>query len=182
MTELSEIYHGRVAGIAASGVGHLNMMAYMHILALLASDCEHVTEFGVNTGNSTCAFLYGLNVRGGRLVSYDLDQTAFTKPADAKAEWQFWRGDTRTIQPIEETDMLFIDTRHTYRQVRDELRFSVRVRKWLVFHDTTINETVGEHGEGGIWQAIEEFLQANPVWEIGVRFHDKFGLTILRRK
>ena len=95
---------------------------------------------------------------------------------------------------IEETDLLFLDTWHAYKQLKAELELhSPKVRKYIVFHDTTtygdIDETNYEilgsewKGEGiGIWRAIEEFLQSNPEWELIERFTNCNGLTIIGKK
>ena len=35
---------------------------------------------------------------------------------------------------------------------------------------------------GGIWKAIEEFLQNNPHWELEKRYINNNGLTIIKNK
>ena len=51
-----------------------DMAAHLPTLALLATRCKHVTEFGVRLGHSTIALLQGLAERGehGCLTSYDI--------------------------------------------------------------------------------------------------------------
>jgi hypothetical protein len=60
-----------------------------------------------------------------------------------------------------------------------------KVRKYLIFHDTT---TFGEFGETfkvpntvGIWPAIEEFMLENKEWKIEERLTNNNGLTILKK-
>jgi hypothetical protein len=95
-------------------------------------------------------------------------------------DFTFRQADVLHVE-IEETDMLFIDTWHVYEQLKQELALhAAKVRKYLVFHDTT---TFGEQGETpgytGIWPAIEEFLQANLHWTLAARLTHNNGLTVL---
>ena len=91
-------------------------------------------------------------------------------------------GDTREID-IKETDMLFIDTLHTYQQVKGELRFANKVRKYIAFHDTW-SHGVGSRdivGEPGITNAINEFLVKYPEWKKIYEVNFNHGLIILEK-
>ena len=101
-------------------------------------------------------------------------------------EFKFICADTRDTV-IEETDLLFIDTLHNYVQLKKELELhSSKVKKYLIFHDTTTFESNGESYTGekeiGLWPAIEEFLQQNFNWTIHERFINNNGLTILKNE
>ena len=81
---------------------------------------------------------------------------------------------------------MFIDTLHNYNQLKKELELhSHKARKYIIFHDTTSFEYIGESYEGGyekgIWPAIEELIEKG-VWEIKERYTNNNGLTILSRK
>jgi methyltransferase family protein len=103
-----------------------------------------VLELGVRGGSSTVALLAGLEERGGTLWSVDVD------PASAAIfpghhQWCFVLADSRDESPVleaglpDELDVLFIDTIHTYEQVRDELAvWGDRVVEGgvILFHDT----------------------------------------------
>ena len=147
------------------------------MLRLLARTCSHITEFGVRSGNSTVAFLAGLPV-GGRLSSYDCQPPPFTGPS----EWAFHRARTDELADIEETDLVFFDTLHTYAQLRAELRHGNQARQWLVFHDTVTFGTVGEDGGQGLMPAIHEFLEANPHWRTFAACQHNNGLLVLERR
>jgi tetratricopeptide (TPR) repeat protein len=145
----------------------------------LARECRHVTEFGTRTGVSTTALLYA---QPERLVCYDrvrfpeVDRLA---RAAGRTEFVFRERDVLWAE-IEETDLLFIDTLHTYGQLSEELRLHAgKVRKYIVLHDTT---TFGERGEGegqaGLWPAVEEFL-ARGTFRLRRRFTHNNGLTVL---
>jgi hypothetical protein len=99
----------------------------------------------------------------------------------AGVEFEFVLGDTTEIE-IEETDFLFIDTLHTYTQLKKELALHPsKVKKYIGFHDTTTFAQVGEYKEVGLWPAIEEFLSSNPEWVIAEKFENNNGLTILKK-
>jgi hypothetical protein len=103
-----------------------------------------VLELGVRGGSSTVALLAGLEERGGMLWSVDVD------PASAAvfpnhAQWCFVLADSQDERPVvgaglpEKLDVLFIDTIHTYEQVRGELAtWGDRVVEGglILFHDT----------------------------------------------
>jgi hypothetical protein len=92
---------------------------------------------------------------------------------------------------LKETDLLFLDTWHAYKQLKAELELHAsKVRKYILFHDTTSfatcdersYESLGEEWIGdqkGIWLAIEEFLQSNPEWKLIERFENNNGLTVI---
>lgn len=149
-------------------------------LARLARECAHVTEFGIRTGVSTRGLLFG---RPKSMVSYDIhsyDTREFEAVAcGARIDYRAVQADVLAID-IEETDLLFIDTYHTYGQLRQELgRHAGRVRKFLVMHDTTTYGAVGEDGGRGLWPAVEEFLAESPNWRLQEKHDNNNGLTVL---
>ena len=85
---------------------------------------------------------------------------------------------------IEPTDLLFIDDTHTYEQVDREIRANAHlVRKFLVFHDTTVHcERGDDFNAPGLTTAIYEFLARNAKdWMIERIVYDWPGLMVLRR-
>jgi glycosyltransferase involved in cell wall biosynthesis len=162
-----------------------DIQAHLPTLRALARDCRHVTEFGTRMGTSTTAFL---SASPAYLVCYDLQRLASVEVLEraalqaGKTRFVFHQADVRELE-IGDTDLLFIDTWHVYEQLREELALHAdKVRKYLVFHDTT---TYGEQGETpghrGLWPAIKEFLQTNPDWTLAARYTHCNGLTILKR-
>jgi predicted O-methyltransferase YrrM len=158
----------------------------MGTLAVLASQCSRVAEFGVRTGNSTVALLYGLNQKPGtKLFSFDINDHSLDfdpKAEFTNVEWRFTKADTRNLGEMPTVDLLFIDTWHTYDQVKAELQYAWAVNRWIAFHDTVINRVVGDDGREGIWKAIDEFLSRNPDWKTLCHFTNCNGLTIIQRK
>lgn len=159
---------------------------HLPMLYFLASQCDHVTEFGVRTGASTLAFLHGLQGRPATLRSYDInDNFGVHKPLapHTSVDWQFAVCSTLAISQIEPTDLLFVDTLHRYDQVRQELALhGDAVRRWIVFHDTETFGVTGDDGGEGINRAIEEWLDAKPEWRIVYRTHRNNGLTVIERE
>ena len=170
-----------------------------HLLTLMfyAMDCDHITEMGVRDVVSTWAFLAA---EPTKLVSIDINYTANIEPAIEIAknngtELQFLTQDT--IQPgfeIEPTDLLFIDTLHTYGQLKNELAMhGNKAKKYLAFHDTTTyayendrhnsnpNEVRNNWTPIGLRPAITEFVEKNPHWVMCNWYENNNGLTILKR-
>jgi hypothetical protein len=156
---------------------------YEHLPTLkkYADDCDHITEMGVRSIVSTYALLMG---KPSKMISYDINNCNWHPVRDMVkdvTDFSFIIADTRECI-IEDTDLLFIDTLHNYEQLKIELdRHSSKVRKYMIFHDTTTFGTKGETSEIGLWPALEEFLELNKQWAILERYHNNNGLTILHK-
>jgi len=157
-----------------------------------ASQCKTVTEFGVGNGISSWAFLMGLPAR---YTSYDindfLEKDLFKRFSDILGvNYSFSKADVLNIE-IEPTDLLFIDTLHTYDQLFSELYLHAKnVSKYIIFHDTVtfgyVNEpkTSIKNGSGktGLLAAINDVLLPSGEWEIKERFDNCNGLLVVERK
>lgn len=188
-----------------------------HIPTLIkyGSECDSITEMGVRWITSTWAFLgcapknglLSIDMRnpdtwdkGGNGENQDVIQRGWNKISDVYQvadefglKFKFIEANVLDIE-IEETDLLFLDTWHSYSQLSKELtKFHSKVKKYLILHDTTTYADVDETNyevlgpewkadkeKGGIWRAVEEFLFENPHWIIKERFTNNNGLTILK--
>ncbi len=158
---------------------------HLPILREYAMACDHVTEMGVREGQSTLAFLLA---QPKKLVCYDVDQCSkFTcdrlRTMQGRSELIFIQGDVLKLR-IAETDLLFIDTIHTFVQLTMELKLhSNNTRKYIIVHDTTTFGARGEDGnEKGLWNAVEEFLEEHKsTWKLLERRENNNGLTVLER-
>lgn len=161
---------------------------YMHIpiLYALAKECETVTEMGVRSGVSTRAFLYA----DVDLVSYDIEEVTevrklFDIAKNKAGKFAEYLIEDVTEITIDPTDMLFIDTLHTYEQVKKELHLHAnKVNKYIAFHDIF---TYGFKDEGtdaprGILYAILEYLVVHPEWKLKYISIDNNGLLVLERE
>src|SRR5690242_18653503 len=112
---------------------------HLPVLREYGSKCQHITEMGVRWGASTLAFL----VSGAKtLISYDIQSTPQIEQILAHStiephiNHQFRLADTLNLE-IEPTELLFIDTLHTYNQLIAELRIHEhKVSKFIILHDT----------------------------------------------
>jgi hypothetical protein len=156
----------------------------VHVLYELARKCRSVTEMGVRTGVSTRAFLRS----GVKLTSYDIEldekvSMLFEIAQQAGRDASYHRANVLNIQ-IEPCDLLFIDTWHTYQQLRQELKLhGNRAQRYIAFHDTHTFGLRGEDGQDskGLLSAVIEFVMANPHWRFHTYRTNNNGLTILER-
>jgi hypothetical protein len=184
---------------------------HVSTLSNYAEQCNTVCEFGVRTGVSTWGFARGLlkKVRLGqavRLNGYDLDAAPqpykqLNSSIMAGFEVAFHQGSDLKIAPVS-CDLLFIDTFHVYGQLKRELALHADgVRKFIIMHDTTVDEWDGElRREGwdadtyskvteipanelllGLWPAVTEFLASHSEWVLHTRYTNNNGLTVLAR-
>ena len=167
---------------------------HLPTLKTFTEQCDHVTAMGVGTNPdrgtiSTFAFLAGLPKT---LIAIDHKQAAdLEQMTDVAKEngidFKFHQADTTQIE-IEETELLFIDTLHSYRQLKEELRLhGNKATKYLIFHDIVLfannNEDNDEpiDGKVGILPAINEFLESNDHWEIQSIYQNNNGLLVMKR-
>ena len=179
---------------------------HLPTLRRYADDSEVVVELGVQGGISTTAFLVS---KAPAVIGYDIafdcrlfDLAQYFEPYETSAlKCGMIRGTKLWIYIIENSlkanftdcDLLFVDTHHTYLQLKEELHLHCdKVTKYILLHDT---ESFGAESEGwqdipnaaleqkqGLTVAIEEFLQKHTEWSIKERFTNNNGLTVLERK
>jgi len=190
---------------------------HLPILFYYSSKCQSAIELGVRGVVSTYAILYGLLLNGNnnkKILLNDIspcdisDIVEITNDIEVELEYE-WINDLE-MNITENYDLTFIDTYHVYGQLKRELdKFSKITNKYIIMHDTTIDEQFGElirynpneieaRNEAkhiseitnipedelliGLWPAIEEFLDANPEWYLCKRYMNNNGLTILEKK
>lgn len=157
---------------------------HLPTLKKYAEKCSHITEFGVRWVVSTWALL---SAKPQKLNSYDIRyhpniEKAKKIAAENNIDFTF---NTKNVLHIEitDTDLLFIDTYHTYDQLKEELCLhGNKARKYLIMHDTTIFGRRSADGSNkGLLDAIEEYLSQNPHWKIIEQTSDNVGLTVMQR-
>jgi len=182
---------------------------HLPTLCNYAKECESVFETGVRGVVSSWAFVFGLlnnNHPNRRIFLNDiancnieelLSQTQ-NLPIKIDYAWQ----NNLTLNLDSTYDLTFIDTWHIYGQLKRELeKFSKITNKYIIMHDTTVDEWLGESIRcnwnvdeqsiqsgfpvdeitKGLWPAIDEFLQSNNEWVLHKRYYNNNGLTILRK-
>jgi hypothetical protein len=186
----------------------VDIREHLATLKAYASECDKVTELGVRWVVSTWAFMAA---KPKSLNSFDLDHfsnygvsadTLYEAAKDSGVEFVFHQENVLTTNNLKDTDLLFIDTLHSYKQLKMELYLHAsKVKKYIIFHDVV---SFGESDEGevpysddwpedlkkyystlkdntGINLAIAEFLTANPEWRIADMYTNNNGLLVIRR-
>jgi hypothetical protein len=155
---------------------------HLPIISELTSQCNHVTELGVGWAQSTRAFLrHDVELHSYEFMPQPGIREFFDEAKNAGRNVTLHIDDTRKVD-IAETDLMLVDSLHIYEQVQKELELHAnKVRKYLLFHDTTLFADRGEFGGKGIWPAIQEFIDSHSEWQLVERRHNNNGLTILKR-
>ncbi len=186
----------------------IDICEHLDTLREYASKCDSVTELGVRWVVSTWALMAG---RPKKLTSFDIHhfgiygvdpETLDNAASNAGVIFKFYQEDVLTTDKLFETDLLFIDTIHSFKQLSMELHLHAnKVKKYIVFHDTS---SFGEMDEAeirpnpgwskellgyyntlgpaqGINAAIIEFLTVNPEWRVDKLFTNNNGLMIITR-
>lgn len=194
---------------------------HLPTLSRYAQECDSAIELGVRGCVSSWAIAHGLLAnRNGihkRMFLNDVQACEIgeflvaMKAEDMTVKFE-WKSDLLLrFEPDETFDLVFIDTWHVYGQIRRELeKFGLIANKYIIMHDTTVDEVHGEtlrdcdfdhqraHDRAtvlaaetsipkeeilqGMWLGIQEFLAAHPEWHIKERFFNNNGLTVLARK
>jgi hypothetical protein len=173
---------------------------HLETLYNLGKECSHITEMGVRWVSSTWPLVYS---NPKKIISYDI----VTNPNiievinlcnEYSIDYSFQEKDVLQLE-IELTELLFIDTLHTYNQLIKELEIhSNKVSKYIVLHDTEffgrVDEVVYEHASNfvknnpitkqGLMTAVEDFLstELGQSWELFKIYKNNNGLTILKNK
>ena len=194
---------------------------HLPVLFRYAKQCNSALELGVRGCVSSWAISAGLleNKNGIRKKIFMNDSREcqigelidVLEPLNIDVKYE-WKNDLEIeFDADEKYDMVFIDTWHVYGQIKRELeKFSSIATKFIIMHDTTVDEvdgeTLREYGYNyqqafiratelatetgiprdeilkGMWYGIEEFLANHPEWYIKQRFFNNNGLMILARR
>lgn len=180
---------------------------HLPTLAQYASECMTITECGVRSCVSSYAFAEGIkNKPGARITQVELNwhpniQT-FQKDCAREGVLTNFYGMSDLECPLENTDMLFIDTWHVYGHLKRELaRWHPYVKKYIAIHDTVVDGVYGEtirlgwdaekqsRDSGipvneirkGLMFAVDEFVAEHPEWVVHHHYTNNNGLTVLTR-
>ena len=172
-----------------------------HLPTLLkyGKECEHITELGIRWVSSTWPLLLS---NPKKMISIDIvkhpnidDVIEFSK--EYNIDYTFIESDVLDME-IENTDLLFIDTLHTYNQLIKELELhSIKVSKYIILHDTVTfgntdeiiydessnlikNQTVTKTG---LKTAALDFLNSEigKDWLIFEEYFNNNGLLIMKK-
>ena len=165
---------------------------HLPIIKKYTEECDSVLELGVRWVVAAYAFLAG---NPKKYVGMDLDEPSrwgadlelLKRGAKQRGiDFEFKKCndlDPAIYNSLPNFDLIFIDTDHTYEQVKNELEiYHKKCNKYLMLHDTVSFRYGGMNGDKkGIWPAVTEFLDKNKEWEIWESFANNNGLTILKK-
>ena len=150
--------------------------------------CDTIAEFGVRYVVSSFAFAHA---RPKKLICVDISNneniTNFINLCRKENINAVFDHASTLSYELEEVDLLFIDTLHSFNQLTQELKLHAdKVKKYLIFHDVISfgnkNEDDGQVGENcGLVPAIRNFLKENPNWKELETYTNNNGLTVLHR-
>lgn len=177
-------------------------------LRKLAGDSSSVVEIGTRNMISTWGIIQGLSENSFSTKSYlgiDLQEPPLEilflikgLANENAITFGFQQANDMHID-IPNTDMLFIDSLHTYAHLTYELnRFASKVNKYIAMHDTSspwgeeddieYDGDYSEYPEGidrtkrGLWSAVEDFLVGHSDWILLERYFNNHGFTVLQRR
>ena len=188
---------------------------HLETLYKYATECESIIELGVRGCVSSWALTSGLidnNSNNKKIFLNDLEKcnidqllnavNNFNNSSNNKIQVDYkWISDL-DLELNSLYDLTFIDTWHIYGQLKRELnKFSKHTNKYIIMHDTTVDEIDGENIRcgwnieelqkksgftreeltTGLKRAIDEFLAENSNWILKQKFTNNNGLTILER-
>ena len=150
----------------------------MPIIRKYALLCDTIIEMGVRGMVSTWALLAGYPLQMASIDIVDpAEHQGDVKEATKVAKengilWDFLKGSSLDFK-FRRTELLFIDTIHSYEQLTQELELhSPRTTKYIIMHDTNFPE---------MQKAINEFLTNNNDWKVKEVLNTLTGLTVLQR-
>jgi len=193
----------------------LDINEHLETLYKYATKCESVIELGVRGCISSWALTSGLidnNLNNKKIFLNDIEicdiellvnaVNNFNNNSNSNIQIDYkWINDL-DLELNSSYDLTFIDTWHIYGQLKRELnKFSKYTNKYIIMHDTTVDEIYGENIRcgwnieelqrksgftreeltTGLKRAIDEFLVENSNWILKEKFTNNNGLTILER-
>ena len=142
-------------------------------LKRLLKNCDSYTEFGVAQGGTLAIpCLNGIKkVRG-----YEINLQYYNKASkyfDLDIDFKVINESTLTTSPIDEVDLLYIDSVHTCEHLTKELnRHAHNVNKYIVMHDTFSRQ---------LMPSIKRFIEKNKEWKIITNCTDSVGFVSIAK-
>jgi hypothetical protein len=182
-----------------------NIHEHLPTLKKYADECNSIIQLGYDQGNAIWAFIRAIRNNNKLLLvdnnpKYILDILDITNKLNLNFSYKW--SNYLELEVDETFDLTFIDTWHVYGQMKRELaKFSKITNKYIIMHDTTVDEWYGESIRlghdiieeskksgfpkeeiiSGVWPAIIEFLTNNKEWVLHERYTNNNGLTILKK-
>ena len=174
-------YYNKLVEMKDSVPKPISNVEYHNVITNLMKECNSYTEFGMCQGPTIAAamFCHPQKVRGYDITFewFGLAKNFFEDYAkENHIDFKVFKTDSATCSVIEDTDMLHIDSKHTYKHAIAELKkHAKKVNKYILLHDTTLAL--------GIWDAVQEYItKVDTSWKVIKRSDVGVGYTILKRE
>lgn len=140
------------------------------VLTSLAKTVDSITELGVRRCFSAYAWLLG---QPKKFVGVDISRWPEWDQLEKDVEGTDIELELIVANDIEveleETDLLFIDSLHTYDHVTKQLELHAdKAKKYIVFHDALDfdGKPAQVHLDLGVYNAIMDFLDKTEEWKV----------------
>tara|TARA_B100000085_G_C18393443_1_gene451427 strand:- start:140 stop:721 length:582 start_codon:yes stop_codon:yes gene_type:complete len=143
-----------------------------------ARDSESIMEFGVNQG---CSLVLMLLQNPKKIIGVDPQIAAWNKGRSYKPlsilaeeyakenniEIEFLAMSSTNPKTVRSVDMLHIDSLHTPKHLRKELKLHAQhIKKYIAFHDI-------KQDNYALWKVVEDFLSNNEDWKLKNMYDEK---------
>ena len=167
---------------------------HLPTLRKYTEECDSVLELGVRWIVAAWAFIagqpkhyVGMDISHPSEFGADLEELRNSAIQNGVESFEFIQDndlDPNVYNSLPNFDLVFVDTDHTYEQVKNELNiYHTKANKYIILHDTISFRYGGFEGDKkGIWSAVNEFLSSHPEWELWESFANNNGLTVLKKK
>ncbi len=158
-----------------------NHLAFLYFI-VKEKNLINVLELGTQYGSSTKALLQAVSEINGSMTSVDItDVPDVKKWVKGKGfdNWNFIQCDDLDLEWNKELDLLFIDSDHTYDQLKNELiKFVPFVKKdgFIIMHDFNHDLYKKELG-----RAIHDYFNGIKNEFEFYRFYHNSGLMVVKR-
>lgn len=184
--DLEDLYQERCKGRNGKWPDQAAMAEHLPFLRDLVekTDAQQVIEVGVHTGQSTIAFLVGLQKTGGKLWSCDVEGPKepikslewMWAAGNLDLAWTFFQGDSSAKETIYQSpvgaEIAFIDGAFENR-LTDLMIYGSFIEPggFVLVHDTQRND---------VREAVLTFLYLNPYHKLIQGLENGHGLAIIR--
>lgn len=156
--------------------GDLN--EHMPKLRALAEQVDRVVEFS-HRKDSFLAFASGARVS---FTSYNSQVDELLSKVNQPNPINIAHSPKSDLGPPQETDLLFLDTTHTFDFVHTAMtKWAAHVSRYIVLHDTVSYGERGEDAKDGLRYAVKQFIEDKPEWCIAFHTDKQHGLTVLSK-
>ena len=144
---------------------------------------ENVLELGTQNGSSTKALLQAVSEINGSMTSVDINDVPLVKDwvieKGFEKHWEFIQCNDLDLEWSKELDLLFIDSDHTYQQLKNELiKFVPFVKRdgFIIIHDINHDLYKDELNRA----IYDYFIERKGEFEF-YKFYHNSGLMVIKK-